>query len=113
MHGMSNKRHFILSLIPPSNCLNHQSAGIKQNQPDHDEEILNFAPHSGGNFKTYSHTRVGMSRNEVGMDIIYIFLDMQFGGVLNYVRTHSRSNRDVPTGFEPRSSGNRKIPPTF
>ena len=76
------------------------------------EEFSKFAPHWGGNFKP-SHTRGGMSRNDGGMDIIYIFLDMQFGGVLNYVRTHSRANRDVPTEFEPHSSGNRKIPTTF
>ena len=60
-----------------------------------------------------SHTRGGMSRNDVGMEILYILLDMQFGGVLNYVQTHSRANRDVPTAFEPHSSGNRKIPTTF
>ena len=44
-----------------------------------------------------------MSRNDVGMEIIYIFLDMRFGGVLNYVRTHSRANRVVPTAFERQS----------
>ena len=69
------------------------------------EEFSKFAPHSGGNFKP-SHTWGGM-------EIIYIFLDMRFGGVLNYVRTHSRANRDVPTVFEPHSSGNRNIPTTF
>ena len=76
------------------------------------EEFSKFAPHSGGNFKP-SHTRGGMSRNDGGMEIIYIFLDMRFGGVLDYVRTHSRANRDVPTEFEPHSSGNQKIPTTF
>ena len=39
------------------------------------EEFSKFAPHSGGNFKPYSHTRGGMSRNDVGMEILYIFLD--------------------------------------
>ena len=87
-----------------------ESARIKQNQPV--EEFSKFASHSGGNFKP-SHTRGGMSRNDGGIEIIYIFLDMRFGGVLNYVRTHSRADRDVPTEFEPHSSGNRKIPTTF
>ena len=54
-----------------------------------------------------------MSRNDGGMEILYLFLDMRFGGVLNYVRTHSRANRDVPTEFKPHSSGNRKILTTF
>ena len=76
------------------------------------EEFSKFAPHSGGNFKP-SHTRGGMSRNDGEMEILYIFLDMRFGGVLNYVRTHSRANRDVPTEFEPHSSCKRKIPTTF
>ena len=39
------------------------------------EEFSKFAPHSGGNFKP-SHTRCGMSRNDGGMEIIYIFLDI-------------------------------------
>ena len=50
-----------------------------------------------------SHTRGGMSRNDGGMEILYIFLDMRFGGVLNYARTHSRANPDVPTAFERQS----------
>ena len=50
-----------------------------------------------------SHIRGGMSRNDVGMEILCIFLDMRFGGVLNYVRTHSRANRDVATAFERQS----------
>ena len=76
------------------------------------EEFSKYAPHSGGNFKP-SHTRGGMRWNDGGMEIIDIFLDMQFGGVLNYVRTHSRANRDVLTEFEPHSSGNQKILTTF
>ena len=61
------------------------------------EEFSKFAPHSGGNFKP-SH--VSLEAEWAGMEILYIFLDMQFGGVLNYVRTHSRANRDVPTEFQ-------------
>ena len=76
------------------------------------EEFSKSVPHSGGNF-TPSHTRGRMSRNDDGMEILYIILDMRFGGVLNYVRTHSRANRDVPTEFEPHSSRNQKIPTTF
>ena len=41
-----------------------------------------------------------------------IFLDIcRFGGVLNYVRTHSRANRDVQTAFErqPKDSDGIRI----
>ena len=100
MHEMY---HTPVTLIP-----NQQESS----RTSRNEEFSKFAPHSGGNFKP-SHTRGGMSRNDGGMEIIYIFLDMRFGGVLNYVRTHSRANRDVPTEFEPHLSGNRKIPTKF
>ena len=33
----------------------------------------------------------------------FIFLDMRFSGVLNYVRTYSRDNRGVPIAFERQS----------
>ena len=75
-------------------------------------EFSKFAPHSGGNFKP-SHTRGGMSRNDGGMEIIYIFLDMRFGGVPNYVRTHSegQSGRSdwIRAAFERQSKDSDDI----
>ena len=113
--------HAVSASIIPRHIYS-ESAGIKQNQPEW--RIFKICATFGREFQTrhsgsfrlqcdYSHTRGGMSRNDVGMEIIYIFLDMLFGGVLNYVRTHSRANRPVPTAFEPHSSGNRKIPTAF
>ena len=95
-----------LPLIPPSHLF-----GIMQQESsrtNRNEEFSKFAPHSGGNFKP-SHTRGGMSRNDGGMEILYIFLDMRFGGVLEYVRTHSRAKRDVPTEFERQSKDSDDI----
>ena len=88
------------SLIPPSHLFR-----ISKNQAE---------PAGMKNFQNLRHIREGISNPVTGgMEIIYIFLDMQFGGILNYVRTHSRANRDVQAEFEPHSSGNRKIPTTF
>ena len=97
-------------VIPPSHIF-----GISRNQAE-PAGMNNFqnSRHIREGISNPSHTmRGGMSRNDVGMDILYIFLDMRFGGVLNYVRTHSRANRDVPTAFKPHSSDNREIPTTF
>ena len=75
--------------------------GISRNQEE-PAGMKNFqnSSHIREGISNPSHTRGGMSRNDVGMEILYIFLDMRFGGVLNYVRTHSRANRDVLTAFE-------------
>ena len=83
----------MLLLIPPSHLF-----GISRNQAE-PAGMKNFqnSRHIREGISNPSHTRGGMSRNDVGMEILYIFLDMRFGGVLNYVRTHSRANRDVPT----------------
>ena len=97
------RRHAIL--IPPSHLF-----GISRNQAE-PAGMKNFqnSRHIREGISNPSHTEGGMSRNDVGMEILYTFI----GGVLNYVRTHSRANRDVPTAFEPHSSGNREIPTTF
>ena len=61
-----------------------------------------------------SHTTGGMSRNDVGMVFfIILFPDMRFGAVLNYIRTHSRANRDVPIAFERQSKDSDGIRITF
>ena len=100
-------------------CLYNTPVTLIRNQQEssrtsRNEKFSKFAPHSGGNFKP-SHT---IEAEWAGMTaewkfFIYSYIDMRFGGVLNYVRTHSRVNRDVPTKFEPHSSGNRKIQTTF
>ena len=46
----------------------------ESNRTSRNEEFSKFASHSGGSFKP-SHTIGGMSRNDGGMEIMYIFLD--------------------------------------
>ena len=81
-------------LIPPSHLFR-----ISRNQAE---------PAGMKNFKHSRHIREGilnpvtLEAEWAGMEIIYIFLDMRFGGVLNYVRTHSWANWDVLTEFEPQ-----------
>ena len=44
---------------------------------------------------------------------LIIFLEMRFGGVLNYVRIHSRANRDVSIAFERQSKDSDGIRISF
>ena len=94
-----------IGLIPPSHLL-----GISRNQAE-PAGMKNFQNlrHIREGISNPSHIRGGMSRNDGGMEILYTFLDMRFGGVLNYVRTHSRANRDVPTEFERQSKDSDDI----
>ena len=93
------------AVIPPSHLF-----GISRNQAE-PARMKNFqnSRHIREGISNLTHTRGGMRRNDVGMEILYILLDMQFGGVLNYVRTHSRANRDVPTAFERQSEDSDDI----
>ena len=73
-------------------CQAEDSCGIHCNTPGPPSHLFGISRNQA--------EPAGMSRSDVGMDIfIYflIFLDMWFGGVLNYVRTHSLANQDVPT----------------
>ena len=97
-----SEHYAILCLKTPSQLL----FGISRNQGKQAELAgMKNSPnsrHIREGISNPRHTqRGGMSQNAVGMKILCIFLDMQFGGVLNYVWTHSRANRDVPI-----SSGN-------
>ena len=108
---ISSTKFYCQTLIPPSHLF-----GISRNQeePAGMRNFQNLCYIREGSLNP-SHTRGGMSRNDVGREILCIFLDMRFGSVLNYVRTHLRANpnRDVPTAFEWHSSGNQKIPTAF
>ena len=54
-----------------------------------------------------------MSRNDVGMEILYNIPGYAIRRCSELRPDYSRANRDVPTAFEPHSSGSRKIPTTY
>ena len=91
----------IVNIIPPSHFL----FGISRNQAE-PAGMKNFQNSRQG-ISNPGHTRGGMRRNDGGMEILYIFLDMRFGGVLNYIRPDFIRGPigTFSTEFEPHSSG--------
>ena len=91
------------TVVPPSHLL-----GISKNQaePAGMKNCQNSRPIREGisNPVTLEAEWAGMTA-----EWEFICLDMRFGGVLNYVRTHSRANRDVPTEFERQSKDSDDI----
>ena len=101
----SSKQKHHLHVIPPSHLF---GIGRNRAEPAGMKNIQN-SRHIREGISEPSHTRGGMSRSDVGMEILYIFLDMRFSCDLNCVRSHSRANWDVLTAFERQSKDSDDI----
>ena len=88
---------------------NWKNKGLLLQKGEKCDEITEAAFQIRATFTKEFQTLVTLEAEWAGMTsewkfFVYSWICMRFGGILNYVRTHSRANRKIPTAFELHSS---------